>query len=73
MITYLKLGAATAIAALLTFTHFYAYTIGKERVIAQLQSDRIQVLKDGKEIDAQAIAADDDALCALLGGCSVSN
>ncbi|MCF6120548.1 hypothetical protein L2449_27365 [Mesorhizobium muleiense] len=42
---------------------------GRARVLSQLADDRITILKDGKKIDEQVLAADDDALCALLGGC----
>ena len=36
---------------------------------AWLAQDRVQILIDGKEIDDEVLGADDDALCALLGGC----
>lgn len=38
-------------------------------VAAELTSNRITILKDGKAIDNEVLAAGDDALCTLLGGC----
>ena len=73
MMTYIKLGVAIFAAALLTFTHIYVYNAGKELVLSRLKDDRIEVLKDGKKIDTEALAADDDQLCALLGGCELSD
>lgn len=68
---YVKLGIAIAVAALLTFTHIYVYNAGKDLILSRLKDDRIEVLKDGKKIDTEALAADDDQLCALLGGCEL--
>lgn len=73
MMMYVKLGAAIGVAALLTFTHIYVYNAGKDTVLARLKDQRIEVLKDGKKIDAEVLAADDDALCAILGGCELQN
>ncbi|MGE0845934.1 MAG: hypothetical protein AB7L41_06670 [Flavobacteriaceae bacterium] len=42
---------------------------GRAAVLAALQSDRVRILKDGKEIDEKVLGADDSALCGLLGGC----
>lgn len=42
---------------------------GRAAVVERLQSDRIAILLDGKEIDSEVRLADDDALCRLLGGC----
>ena len=67
--SYLKLAAAASIAGLLTFTHLYAYNAGKDKILSRLQSDRIEVLKDGKAIDEEVLGADDNLLCDLLGGC----
>lgn len=44
---------------------------GRAAVLARLQADRITILKDGREIDDEVLGADDDALCALLGGCGL--
>lgn len=64
---YLIVGGCAA--ALLTFSHIYVYNAGKSAVRAQLAEARVQILKDGKEIDAEVLAADDAELCRLLGGC----
>lgn len=58
-----------AVALVMGATHFYTYQAGKAAVHAELLADRIKIFKDGKEIDAEVLAADDTALCALLGGC----
>lgn len=47
----------------------YAYNAGKQSVISSLQSDRIKVLEDGKEIDAAVLSADDSALECMLYDC----
>lgn len=73
MIMYIKLGAAIGVAALLTFTHVYVYNAGKDTVLARLKDQRIEVLKDGKKIDAEVLAADDSTLCDILGGCELPN
>lgn len=68
---WLRIGACAAVLALLGWSHFTAYQRGREAVLSQLQDDRITVLKDGARIDNEALTADDDNLCRLLGGCSV--
>lgn len=57
-----------AIAGLSTL-YITGYNAGKRQVIAKLQSDRITVLQDGKRIDEDVLAADDDALFCLLTDC----
>lgn len=42
---------------------------GKQVILDKLADDRITILKDGEEIDNEVFSADDDALCAFLGGC----
>ncbi len=42
---------------------------GRQAVYQALAEDRVKILKDGREIDAEVLSADDDALCRLLGGC----
>ena len=44
---------------------------GRAKLVAQLEADRVQVYKDGKRIDDEIYAADDPALCVLLGGCGL--
>lgn len=73
MISSLKLYLAGGAIALLTFSHTYVYYAGKSAVRAELASDRITILKDGKEVDDAVSQADDDGLCAFLGGCVLPN
>lgn len=61
--------AAVVIFALMLFA---SYTAGKKSVVHKLQSDRIEVLKDGKKIDADVLAADDDSLTCLLINCKTN-
>lgn len=61
------------IAALLTFSHIYAIQYGKGVILSRLSQDRIKVLKDGQEVDKEALGADDSALCDLLGGCELQD
>jgi hypothetical protein len=51
--------------------YFKGRADGRAAVIERLQSDRITILKDGRKIDDEVLGADDDALCALLGGCGL--
>ena len=44
---------------------------GRGGLLDDLAADRITILKDGKEIDDEVLAADDAVLCALLGGCEL--
>lgn len=46
-----------------------SYNAGKQSVVSKLQSDRIEVLQDGKKIDANVFAANDDNLICLLIDC----
>ena len=62
---YVYLAAVVAFAAML----FASYTAGKRSVVYKLQSDRIEVLQDGKKIDADVLAVDDDGLICLLINC----
>lgn len=65
----LRLAIIAGVVVGLTFTHIYVYNAGKATVRAELLQARVTILKDGKEIDAEVLAADDSALCDLLGGC----
>lgn len=64
-----------AIVAGLVVSHGALYVKGRSdgstSVTQRLASDRIVILEDGKRIDAEALSADDLALCGLLGSCSV--
>lgn len=68
---WLRIGAALAVAGALAWTHTQAYLAGKSSVLDRLKDDRITILKDGRKIDEEALNADDDGLCALLGGCEL--
>lgn len=59
----------SALALMVTASYWFVYDAGKKSVIAKLTSDRIEVLQDGKKIDADVLAADDDILICLLTKC----
>ncbi|WFR98728.1 hypothetical protein [Rhizobium tumorigenes] len=73
MLTWLKIGVGALAGASIAFTsgYFVGRSAGKQSVLSSLQSDRITILKDGKEIDEKVLGADDTGLCDLLGGCVV--
>lgn len=48
---------------------YLSYTAGKRSVVERLQSDRIEVLRDGRQIDETVFAADDLGLICLLIDC----
>ncbi|HUH57456.1 MAG TPA: hypothetical protein VL020_02950 [Pseudomonadales bacterium] len=58
-----------AVALLVIASYWFIYDAGKKSVMAKLTSDRIEVLQDGKKIDADVLAADDDGLICLLTKC----
>ena len=59
-----------AVAALLIASSYWlTYHAGKKSVLHKLTGSRIEVLKDGKKIDADVLAADDDSLICLLTNC----
>lgn len=59
-----------AIALILIGTHYFAYNVGKQGVLQKLNSDRVEVLKDGQKVDAAVYAADDGELVCLLIDCA---
>ena len=63
------LGALVLAAAIVGGAYTLGRHDGRAALAAELAADRITILKDGKEIDHEVLGADDDALCALLGGC----
>lgn len=65
------LAVALAVAAAMTGIYVKGRADGRAVVAAKLAEDRITILRDGKAIDYEVLAADDDALCGLLGGCGV--
>ncbi|ESZ40072.1 hypothetical protein [Mesorhizobium sp. L2C066B000] len=60
---------ALLVAVLVAGSYLYGRRDGRAALAAELAGDRITILKDGKAIDNEVLAADDPALCALLGGC----
>ncbi|RWG39431.1 MAG: hypothetical protein E5X40_14400 [Mesorhizobium sp.] len=62
-------GVVLLAAALVGGIYVKGRADGRASVLSKLADDRVTILKDGKKIDEQVLAADDDALCALLGGC----
>ncbi|HUH58076.1 MAG TPA: hypothetical protein VL020_06140 [Pseudomonadales bacterium] len=58
-----------AVALLLITSYWFIYDAGKKSVLHKLTSSRIEVLQDGKKIDADVLAADDDRLICLLTKC----
>jgi len=64
----LAIGAAVA-AAIFGWAYVTGRGDGAAAVRDKLASDRITILKDGKEIDLETLTLDDAGLCAVLGGC----
>lgn len=58
-----------AICLVLVSTHYFAYNAGKQGVLQKLNSDRVEVIKDGQKVDAAVYAADDDGLICMLIAC----
>lgn len=71
MLTWIKIGVGALAGAALAFSAGYLVgrSAGKESLLSSLKDDRIIVLQDGKEIDAEVLSADDAALCGMLGNC----
>jgi len=70
MRVYAYLAIILAVVGGLTWSHLLAYNSGKQGVLAKLQSDRVEVLKDGKAVDEKVLSADDATLtCLLLDNC----
>lgn len=63
------LGAVLAVALVCGGLYLWGHHDGRQAVLDRLAADRITILKDGKAIDHEVLDADDDGLCALLGGC----
>ena len=63
---YIYLAMVVMAAGALWFT----YNAGKQSALQKLSSDRVEVLKDGRKIDANVLAADDDGLICLLIDCA---
>lgn len=67
----LALGAVLAAGLVSGGLYVKGRTDGRASYVERLQADRITILKDGKEIDHEALGADDADLCELLGGCEL--
>ena len=67
--TTLRLIIVGGILVALAASHIGAVQYGRNMILSKLKDDRIEILKDGKRIDAEVLGADDDTLCRLLGGC----
>lgn len=57
------------VALLVVASYWFVYDAGKNSVLHKLTSTRIEVLQDGKKIDADVLAADDHSLICLLTNC----
>ena len=68
---WLKIGAVVAVALVIAGAYVAGRKSGENALLARLAADRVEIIKDGEKIDAEALSADDDALCRLLGGCRV--
>lgn len=67
---YLYVGIVIAVLAGIGWYSVTLYNAGKDAVVSKLQDDKIQVLKDGKSVDENVLASDDDGLlCLLLDNC----
>lgn len=65
----IRLALALAAFVALSTTHYLAYSAGKQSIITRLADDRVTVLQDGKRIDENVFAADDNALYCMLVSC----
>lgn len=66
---YIIAASLGALLAAIVGAYVTGRSHGREAILAKLKDERIEILLDGKEIDDEVLTADDDALCALLGGC----
>lgn len=68
---YVYLFLSALLIGTLGWTHWKAFSGGKSYVYSKLAEDRIEVFKDGKQIDTKVLkdSSTDDGLCAFLGGC----
>lgn len=67
---YVILGALVGALLLTIGSGLYGYSKGKEAILNRLKDDRITIFQDGQKIDNEVLNADDEKLCALLGGCT---
>jgi hypothetical protein len=67
---YAYVALAVIIIGALGWGYASAYKSGKDSVTSKLQEQKVEVLKDGKKIDENVLAADDDSLVCLLIDCA---
>lgn len=70
---YLAAGALLGIVAALGASYMVGRTHGRSALETELMADRVQILKDGKDITDEVLNADDAGLCGMLfdGGCGL--
>ena len=66
---YVLTAAAVVTLAIVVGSYVKGRTDGRNAIIAQIQTERMEVLKDGKVITDEVLNSGDDTLCAILGGC----
>lgn len=67
--SYIKIAIIVAGIAVLGYAGLSIYNAGKDSVYDKLKDDRITILQDGKKIDEEVLAADDDELYCLVIDC----
>ncbi len=68
---WLALGAVLVLGAATGASYLKGRADGRSALEARLMADRVQILKDGKDITDEVLDADDAGLCELLGGCEL--
>lgn len=68
---YIRLIGAGAAVALLLAIYVKGRVDGRSALQAKLAADRVVILKNNQEITNEILGSDDDALCAVLGGCEL--
>lgn len=66
---YVLTAAAVVTLAIVVGSYIKGRSDGRSSLLAKMQAERIEVLKDGKVITDEVLNSSDDALCDLLGGC----
>lgn len=66
---YVYVGIAVSALAIVVGSYIKGRSDGRSSLLAKMQAERIEVLKDGKVITDEVLNSSDDALCDLLGGC----
>lgn len=61
--------ALLALSAVFGAIYMKGRADGRASIADQLASDRITIFRDGRAIDHEVLAGDDDYLCRVLGGC----